>query len=191
MILGVTGTNGAGKGAVVEYLVSKKGFTHYSARSLFMEEVARRGLPTNRDTITDTANDLRAKHGPAYAVETLLANAQARGGDAAIESIRTLGELEVLRRAGGRLIAVDTDPRIRYERVVLRGSETDKIDFDTFIAQEARELRSDDPNKQNLLGVIAHADYRLENNGTLEELHAKLDALFTNQDLFHERRFKK
>ena len=178
MIIGVTGTNGAGKGTVVEYLVQEKGFRHYSARALFVEEVRRRGLPVDRDTITNTANELRAQHGPAYAMETLIAQAQADGGDAVIESVRTLGEFEALKRAGGKLIAVDTDPSIRYERVVLRGSETDKIDFDTFIAQEQRELRSDDPNKQNLLGVVALADHRIQNNGTVEELRQQVERIF-------------
>jgi dephospho-CoA kinase len=33
MIIGITGTDGAGKGAVVDYLVAQKGFTHYSGRA--------------------------------------------------------------------------------------------------------------------------------------------------------------
>ena len=33
-IVGITGTLGAGKGTVVEYLTQQKGFKHYSARGL-------------------------------------------------------------------------------------------------------------------------------------------------------------
>lgn len=174
MIIGVTGTNGSGKGTVVEYLV-QKGFAHYSARDFIVEEVQRRGLLVNRDTITVTANDLRALYGPAYVIEQLLARADETKGDVGIESIRTVGEARVLLAAGAILLGVDADPRLRYERVVKRGSATDSVDFDTFIAQEKRELSSDDPNNQNILGVMALADYTLHNDGTLEELHAQID----------------
>jgi dephospho-CoA kinase len=174
MIIGVTGTNGSGKGTVVEYLV-QKGFAHYSARDFIVEEVERRGLPVNRDTITVTANDLRALHNPAYVVEQLLARAGEAKGDVGIESIRTLGEVSVLRAAGAVLLGVDANPLVRYERVMKRASATDSVDFDTFITQEKRELTSEDPNKQNILGVMALADYTLHNDGTLAELHAQVD----------------
>jgi len=181
MIIGVTGTNGAGKGTVVDYLVSKKGFKHYSAREFIVEEVKRRGLPVNRDTITYTANDLRATYGPAYVVEELIKRTKADGGNVVIESIRTISEAEVLRKEGGFIFAVDADPHTRYERAVRRGSETDKVDFETFIAQEERELTSNDPNKQNVLGVVAMADYQLLNNGTLEELQYGIANIFAQK----------
>ncbi|MFA6503287.1 MAG: AAA family ATPase [Candidatus Paceibacterota bacterium] len=174
MIVGVTGTNGSGKGTVVDYLV-QKGFAHYSARDFIVEEVQRRGLPVNRDTITVTANNLRELHGPAYVVEQLLARAGETRGDVGIESIRTVGEARVLKASGAILIGVDADPALRYERAVQRASVTDAVDFDTFVAQEKRELTSEDPNKQNVLGVMALADYTLHNDGTLAELHAQVD----------------
>lgn len=176
MIIGITGTNGAGKGAVVEYLVAK-GFTHYSARKLFLAEVARRGLMPDRDVMTEVANDLRATHGAAYVIETLLAQAEGAGGDAIIESVREVPGVAVLKSHGGVLFGVDADPHLRYERIVLRKSETDRIDFDTFIAQEKREMTSPDPAKQNILGVMALADYTLTNDGTVEELRAQVDRI--------------
>ncbi len=64
MIVGITGTIGAGKGTVVEYLVQKKGFVHFSARALILEEVKKRGLEVARENTTLVANDLRAAFGP-------------------------------------------------------------------------------------------------------------------------------
>ena len=59
-IIGITGTIGAGKGTIVDYLVKEKGYVHYSVREFLAEEVKRRGLEVNRDTLTEVGNDLRA-----------------------------------------------------------------------------------------------------------------------------------
>ena len=49
MIIGLTGSFGAGKGVVVDYLKTK-GFKHYAARDFITEEINRRNLPVNRDS---------------------------------------------------------------------------------------------------------------------------------------------
>jgi dephospho-CoA kinase len=60
---------------------------------------------------------------------------------------------------------------------VLRGSETDKIPYEVFEANEERELTATDPNKQNLSACMALADFNFNNNGTFEELFQQLDAV--------------
>lgn len=42
LIIGITGTNGAGKGTVVEYLVKEKGFSHYSVSGYLTQILKRR-----------------------------------------------------------------------------------------------------------------------------------------------------
>lgn len=79
MIIGITGTNGAGKGTVVEHL-TQKGFSHFSVRDFIIEEIVRRGMPVNRDSANIVGNDLRKTCHPAYLVEQLLARAQAQEG---------------------------------------------------------------------------------------------------------------
>jgi dephospho-CoA kinase len=176
-IIGVTGTLGAGKGTVVDYLAAK-GFAHYSARDFIIREIERRGLPVNRDTMTVVANDLRATHSPSYIAETLCDEARSAGKNAVVESLRTEGEIAALRAKGHfLLIAIDADPKIRYERIVARGSETDNISFEKFLADEAREMHATDPNKQNLARCIELADHRLMNNGTKEELFSQVDKI--------------
>ena len=174
--IGITGTLGAGKGTIVDYLVKNRGFVHYSVRAFLTEEIKRRGLEVNRDTMTAVGNDLRAQHSPSWIVEQLYEKASASGCNCIIESVRTPGEVQALRgKQSFYLFAVDADPRVRYERAVLRGSETDHIDYDTFIANEQREMDNTDPNKQNLKYCIEQADFRFDNGGTIDDLNRQVE----------------
>ena len=177
MIIGVTGTNGAGKGTLPEYLTERHNFTHYSARAFIVEEVGRRGLIVDRTSMNQTANDLRKNHGAEYVIKQLFERAKSTGGDAIIESVRALGEARYLKEQGAFVVAIDADRKIRYERITKRASETDKVSFEEFCAQEDREMAQEADYDMNVGGVMAMADYTLTNDGTLEELHDSIEEM--------------
>lgn len=175
-IIGITGTLGAGKGTVVEYLKTKYGFEHFSARTLITKEISNRGLEVNRDNMTEIANELRATHHPAYIIEELFEKAKSANQNSVLESVRTVGEIDLLRKKGEfYLFAIDANQRARYERIIARKSSTDNITLDKFVADEEREMDSEDPNKQNLRACIELADFKIINDGSLEDLHSQID----------------
>jgi len=177
MIIGITGTLGAGKGTIVRYL-QEHGFRHLSVRAYLAEEITARGLEVNRDTLTAVGNELRAANSPAYIAEQLFEKARLTGKDTIIESIRSVGEVEALRKQKDfYLFAVDCDIRTRYDRIVQRRSETDRVDFQTFKANEEREMHSDDPSKQNLSHCIVLADYCFDNSGDLDSLNKQIEVV--------------
>lgn len=174
-IIGITGSFGAGKGAVVEYLHTKRGFDHYSASGFITEEIVRRGMPVNRDSMIEVANDLRATHGPTYIIDSLFARAKEAGNDSIIESLRAVAEVRRIKELGGFVLGIDAEPRIRYERAYARGSEKDTVSFEKWLEQERLESNPDDPTKQNIFGALEESDAIVTNNGTLEELHGQVD----------------
>jgi dephospho-CoA kinase len=176
-IIGITGTLGAGKGTIVEYLLSGKGFVHYSVRAFLTEEIEKRKMPVDRNSMVEVANELRTRYGPAYIVEQLYHKACESGRNCVIESLRTPGEVELLRKKGNFfLFAVDADPQIRYERIIIRNSETDQISFNTFLENEQREMLSTDPNHQNIQRCMEMADYLFMNNSTIDDLYRQIES---------------
>lgn len=178
IIVWITGTLGAGKWTVVEYLVEKKWFQHFSVRAFLIQEIEKRGLPVNRDSMVLVANDLRAKYGPAYIIQQLYQQAKISWKNTIIESIRAVGEVKALQdKENFYLFAVDANPKTRYERIVLRGSETDKVSYEEFISNEQREMNNTDPTKQNIGECMQLADHHFDNNWTFEELYAQIESV--------------
>jgi len=178
MIIGIAGMLGAGKGTVADYLVKERGFKHLSVREYLVEEIKRRGLGINRDSMVLVANDLREKFGPGYIAEQLYDRAVKIGGDCVIESLRCEGEIDALRRKGDFvLFGVDADIEARYARVVERGSSTDNVSFEKFVFDEQRESNLTDPTKGNLRRCVDIADHKFKNDWTIADLHGKVGAV--------------
>jgi dCMP deaminase len=174
MIIGLTGKNGSGKTAVSDYLKSR-GFEYYSLSDAIRDEIRNRGLEITREILIDVGNELRTKFGPGVLAERILRNLE-NDINYVIDSIRNPREVEVLRtRSDFTLLAVEADPKTRFERSRKRGRESAAQTFEQFVKEEARELDSDNPANQQLQATRQKADLVISNDGTLEELHRRLD----------------
>jgi dephospho-CoA kinase len=177
MIIGITGTNGAGKGVVVDYLITQKGFTHFSNSGRISEELKRRGMELSRTNMRAVGNEFREKYGSGYLVEKALQEAAAQNlSDIVIESIRSTGEAYALQNAQGKLLVLDAERKIRYDRIFHRRSGKDHVDFETFVLQEEREWHGAlGAHDMNIRSVIEMADHVIENNISLEDLYAQVE----------------
>ncbi len=176
MIIGLTGKNGSGKTEVSEYL-KNRGFEYHSLSDEIRNEIRRRGLEITRDELIDIGNELRERYGPGVLAERILSHLE-QEHNYVIDSIRNPNEVEVLkRRKDFILLAVEADSHIRFERSLKRGRENAAESFEQFMEEETRELESDNPANQQLHATQRKADRVLSNNGTIEELHRKLDKL--------------
>ena len=79
LVIWITGTLWAGKGTIVQHLVEKYNFQHLSVRSFLIDEIKKRKLPINRDTMTEVANDIRKKFWPESIIDSLYETAKISG----------------------------------------------------------------------------------------------------------------
>jgi dephospho-CoA kinase len=172
MIIGIAGTLGAGKGTVVEYLKTK-GFVHYSASGYLRQVIESEGEVPNRESYSALATKIR--NADEAGLSKILYHQAEKNGDkkVIIEALHDVGEAQYILEVGGLLLGVDVDPKIRYARQQVRGSEKDAVTFDEFLVQIARE--EEGGGKHNIREAINLADHTIMNDGTIEELHSKVE----------------
>ena len=173
MIIGLTGKNGAGKTSVCDYLKAR-GFEYASLSDAIRAEIRRRGENITREKLIETGNELREKGGPGVLAERVLAALESEH-HYVIDSIRNPAEVEALRRRPDfTLLAVEASAKTRFERSLARSRENAPSTFERFMAEEERELESENPSAQQLIATVALADEIIENNATIEALHGRL-----------------
>lgn len=183
-VIGITGTFGAGKGAVVDHLQKVYKAKHFSIRAMIAKCAHDNyGATINsRDDLRINGNRLREELGPDVLVRTAAdcacAKEQKNCRIAIIESIRCIGEIDYLKERFGNLfflLAVDAEQKERFRRITSRGDATDNVTFEEFCRQESIELEGAPLWGQNLTRCIERANRIILNNGSKEALHAAVD----------------
>lgn len=172
-LIGLTGTNGAGKGEAAAYFKTK-GFAYYSLSDVIREELARRGEPASRDNLIRTGNELRERFGADVLARRTVGKI-GPGARAVIDSIRNTSEVACLRRQDGFvLLAIDAPVELRFARAAARGRDESAADLEAFKRKEDLERRGG-AGAQQLEACMAAADRLIVNDGTLPELHRQLE----------------
>ncbi len=175
-IIWITGPAAAGKWTVVDYFVNKLWFVHYSASWYLTEILKEQNKEVNRDTMRELADSLRAQHWSSYLISELYNQAEKNWKNAIIESVRTVWEVELLRKKDNFiLLSVDAEQELRYKRAVERNSTKDHISFEKFKEQEALEASNEDINKWNIKACQKLADIEIQNNWNMKELYESIE----------------
>jgi dephospho-CoA kinase len=181
-IFGLVGTAGSGKDTVAEIICDLFSMHHYNT-SDFVRAVTRFifDLPQENSPIRDqlyiVANELRALN-QATTVQMGIVQAEQRGFELQlITGLRSAGEADAIRAAGGVIIAVDADPKVRYERITgrLRDAES-KRTLDEFLIQDDKENQGLSPTgpSRGIRAIINEAEVKLTNESTMEALKTEI-----------------
>ena len=172
-LIGLTGTNGAGKGEAAAYF-KIRGYPYFSLSDVLRDELRDRDEPASRDNLIRTGNELRERFGADVLAKRTMGKV-GPGERAVIDSIRNTSEIDFLRQQDGFvLLAVDAPIALRFARVGVRGRDESAGDLEAFRKKEAEE-RAGGATGQQLEACMAAADRLIINDGTIPEFHRKLE----------------
>lgn len=168
-ILGISGTNGAGKDTVGQIL-SEYGWLAVSVSDYLRAEARRRGLPIERANLRFISAEWRRKYGLGVLVDKAVdefKTSQTTYAGLAVIPMRNPGEAKEIHKLGGKLIWVDADPAVRYQRISSRQrSREDKKTYQQFLKEEQDEMEhAGDHHTLSLSGVKELADIFIDNSG--------------------------
>lgn len=172
-IIGIAGTNGAGKDTLGELLAELSGYKFRSVSDILREELTTQGIPHEREHMRALSTQWANEHGHGVlSVKTIEAYVEEEKREGykglAIGSIRRPAEAEAIHQEGGLVIWVDADKRTRYDRIQAnnRGRSDDAHSFEEWSKHEDTEMQPIDgePGSMNMLGVKEIADIHIDNN---------------------------
>ena len=183
-LIGLAGTAGSGKDLATDIICQKFGATNIST-SEFVRAVTRHmyDLPHDfnpvRDQLFEVANLLRSID-PAALVKLCIFKAQAQDISIAILSgLRSMGEADAIREAGGIIVGVDADPKIRFERIFARqrDSESQKT-YEQFLSQDRFENQglSKTGQGRGIAYILETADVSLINDIDVAVFSAQIES---------------
>lgn len=174
-IIALGGTLSSGKDTVAKYLETR-GFKHFSLSDELRGMLHERDTEPTRDNMNLLAKEVRTKNGNDYLVIRVLEKAEKGGFKKIIlSSFHHPHEVERVKNLGAKFLVVDAPIELRFQRAKARERIGDGTTFKEFNKQEERERKSLDSGGQQLDAIISLADYRIENDGTEEELYKKVD----------------
>lgn len=178
-LYGVAGTNGSGKDSVMQVL-SECGFFVFNTGDA-LRQITKAVMGTTQRGGNDSptgriGNAQRAVYPGGmvslgmidYWARILHMDKDLQPAGLVIGSVRSVSEAGTLHDFGGKLIAVDAEPKVRYERIVARARTYEKsITFEQFMAEDEAEMGrgETDPTKFGTAQLIDMADITLQNNG--------------------------
>jgi dephospho-CoA kinase len=182
-LIGVAGTAGAGKDTATDLLCQMFQLQNLSSGD-FLRVITRYAYKQPydfnpaRDQLYEVANFLRTHINPATLVQLCILQARTQQiPGAVISGLRSMGEAEAVRQAGGLIVGVDADPQIRYERMTARRRESEaQWTLEEFLKQDEYENRgiSDTGAGRGIRAIIDSADVIISNDGTLDDLKLQL-----------------
>ena len=178
LLVGLVGLKLAGKRRVSNYLVEEQGFRGYSLAQALREMASALAIPiVDRSVLQDFGDELRRRRGKdclaRHVVRQMYTDVVEHGvrlNEVVISGIKNCGEVEALSKIPNFfLVAVTATTATRHQRGEHDGVFKGRVeDWEEKIDERDRQFA--DQSGQQVGLCIERAAYRIENDGTIEEL---------------------
>ncbi len=174
IIIGLVGRICAGKGVVSEYMAQKYGAAALSFSDPLREILRILNQDVNRKNIQALSLAIRTNYG-ANAFSVMMKGQALKRSEPIIvlDPYRREADVEAFKSDAYFSIGVTRDEDQRYAAMVSRNREKS----DSTVSKE-QFLELDNAETEIYINdLVSKADYTIENNGTVEELYAKVDEI--------------
>ncbi|MBN2112110.1 AAA family ATPase [Candidatus Woesearchaeota archaeon] len=171
-IIAITGMPGSGK-KIIRQEIEKKGIPVFVMRHVVEDDLRAKGVEPTNTSLREYATKLRKEHGLDIVAKRSLEIVRKMGvhvvvldgirGDAEIHFLKSQPDIDFI------LIAAIASKETRFERLKQRGLEWDMKTKEEFEYREKKELG------WGLGAAIELADYKIENEGTVEEFRKNIE----------------
>ena len=178
IIIGFAGESGAGKGTAIEYFKKKFEALDKEVVVLRPSGLLARALnifvDSNKQDQQWLAIELIKQYGPNIITDAVFREVDdKKKGVFLLDSVRTVANLEEIRKKGGYLIYVTAEPEIRWQRMQQRSERSD----DNVSWEKFQEIESS-PIEQEIRTIGERADFKTQNKKSYEEFYESLDDIF-------------
>jgi dephospho-CoA kinase len=184
-VIGITGTLGSGKGTVSDFL-HQKGYKIYVFSDVIKKELRKEGREITRENMQDKGNELREEFGANIIAKKIAENIISDSAELAIaDGARNPEEIIYLKNHFKNYftIGVTASADTRFKLIKSRNKSFDRMDREVFDKLERRGRgEGETKSGQQEERCLELADYIIENEGTVEELEAKVRKVLARLD---------
>lgn len=177
IVIGLIGEKGAGKGTVADHLLEKYGAVHFGTSKILRRTLEDLRLPVTRENLTKLALVLKEGYGPSVIIDSLIQDMEKSDADLIIaDGIRMHGDVEPFQKKYGGdfyLVYVTADLKLRYERTKMRKEKDgeENATLEQFLEEEGKLTEI------SIHEIGRRAEFKMNNNGTAEELKKQTDEM--------------
>ena len=180
-VIGVSGTNGAGKDTFTEYWLRRTHGLQIGLGDMLRSQLSP-DIEPSRANLANLSAELRRRQGLAVLVDIALEQYNTSGhGHLVLNGIRHPSEAQRIKDVGGTMIWIDAPIEARYRRVRQgdRGRFEDDVTFEQFQEQELGEMSAASEASVNLTIVKRLADVAIVNDyDRKKDFERHIDKLF-------------
>ncbi|RME79380.1 MAG: dephospho-CoA kinase [Methanobacteriota archaeon] len=166
-IIVLTGRRAAGKGIFME-VAKERGIPVYEMSSVIFEWMEKEGIKVSNESTAAFSQRIRGQYGNDIVARKLIEKIE-EAPLIVISGARSKEEIGVFKKLGDVVVVeIEASTRVRYERTKERGREQDPKNYEEFVKRDEAD------NKLGQNDVLALADVKLKNEGSIEEFKEKV-----------------